>query len=200
MLCESKIDLTDRLRNEGRWAEASEFRDECRQALQDQGTRRRDANQQAWAMMAKEFPPLTATQVEWRRACEYLVMAEFPPSADGVDAESEPPMNVIWWLWGHSLARLCRYRAEDFDGACIVAHRMITSPASPPGIEPLAAVALHDPFGFLFNVVARKFKAAVERIATTGGDQDVADELAAAVELVARIRRIELRYIPELGD
>ncbi|MHB8953845.1 MAG: hypothetical protein ACYC4U_12820 [Pirellulaceae bacterium] len=55
---ESKIELTERLRREGRWAEASWFKDEIVKKLRAEGMKRREAGEQAWREMAKAFPPV----------------------------------------------------------------------------------------------------------------------------------------------
>jgi len=48
---ESKIDLTDRLRREGRWAEASKFKDAVVRELRAQGMRKTEAVEEAWRRM-----------------------------------------------------------------------------------------------------------------------------------------------------
>ena len=57
-MSESKIELTERLRREGRWAEASKFKDETVKKLREGGMKRSDANEKAWEEMAQAFPPL----------------------------------------------------------------------------------------------------------------------------------------------
>ncbi len=57
-MSESKIELTERLRREGRWAEASKFKDETVKKLREGGMKRSEANEQAWEEMAQAFPPL----------------------------------------------------------------------------------------------------------------------------------------------
>jgi hypothetical protein len=59
---ESKIELTERLRREGRWEEASRFKDEAVKDLRSKGIRRAEANEQAWEAMAEKFPPLPTAQ------------------------------------------------------------------------------------------------------------------------------------------
>jgi len=56
--CESKITLTDRLRAEGRWAEASRFKDGVVKELRTQGMKRAEAAEEAWARMAAAFAPV----------------------------------------------------------------------------------------------------------------------------------------------
>ena len=58
MMAESKIELTHRLQREGRWNEASEFRDKVRSEQREAGRPRAEANEEAWSRMAEKFPPL----------------------------------------------------------------------------------------------------------------------------------------------
>ena len=73
VMTESKIVLTERLRKQGVWDEASKFRDSVRKRLQSEGQSRREANERAWEAMAKEYPPAPVT-----------------PLADLMEAEKKP--------------------------------------------------------------------------------------------------------------
>jgi hypothetical protein len=55
---ESKIELTERLRREERWSEASAFKDEYVKKLRAEGMKRALAVEQAWEKMAELYPPL----------------------------------------------------------------------------------------------------------------------------------------------
>lgn len=55
---ESKIELTERLRREGRWGEASRFKDEALRKLRSDGMTKADAAEEAWRRMAAQYPPL----------------------------------------------------------------------------------------------------------------------------------------------
>ena len=57
-MTESKIVATDRLRKDGRWAEASIWRDQKRKQLRAEGQTRAESNEAAWDAMRKQFPPL----------------------------------------------------------------------------------------------------------------------------------------------
>ena len=57
---ESRIEATDRLRREKRWDEASQYRDEVRKRLRDEGKSRQEASDEAWDAMLEQFPPLPA--------------------------------------------------------------------------------------------------------------------------------------------
>jgi len=55
---ESRAAATNRLYREGRWEEASTYRDSVRRELRSQKVPRAEANDQAWAAMIEKFPPL----------------------------------------------------------------------------------------------------------------------------------------------
>lgn len=55
---ESKIVVTERLRQEGRWGEASQYRDEVRRELRSQGKPRAEAADAAWDAMMAKYPAL----------------------------------------------------------------------------------------------------------------------------------------------
>jgi hypothetical protein len=88
-MSESRIVLTDRLRAEGRWNEASEFRDRERQRLRDEGWSRREANQESWRLMEEEFPPYdTEGRAFWMALCR------FPPGH--IPADLQPDFDANW--------------------------------------------------------------------------------------------------------
>ena len=57
MTTESKIVATERLRSEGRWEEASLYRDEQRRRLREEGMTRREAREESWRLTLKKYPP-----------------------------------------------------------------------------------------------------------------------------------------------
>ena len=59
---ESKIALTERLRREGRWAEASKLKDTALAEFRAKGMKRDEASEAAWDAMEKAYPPLAATE------------------------------------------------------------------------------------------------------------------------------------------
>lgn len=54
---ESRIELTERLRREGRWSEASQFKDQVLRGLREQGVKRNEAGDEAWRQMEEQYPP-----------------------------------------------------------------------------------------------------------------------------------------------
>lgn len=55
---ESKIVLTERLRREGRWTEASKFKDTVLAECREKGFKRDQASEAAWDAMEQAFPPI----------------------------------------------------------------------------------------------------------------------------------------------
>ena len=60
---ETKIELTERLRAEGRWAEASNFKETARADFRAKGMGRQEAVEAAWEAMAEAYPPLPVAAV-----------------------------------------------------------------------------------------------------------------------------------------
>ena len=57
-MTESKIELTERLRREGRWPEAMKFKDTALRDFRCKGMKRDEAAQAAWEATATAYPPL----------------------------------------------------------------------------------------------------------------------------------------------
>ena len=55
---ESKIELTERLRREGNWSEASKFKDDALRDFRSKGMKRDEASEAAWDAMEQAFPPI----------------------------------------------------------------------------------------------------------------------------------------------
>jgi hypothetical protein len=73
---ESKIELTKRLQREGRWDEASSFKDESIRKFRNKGMTKAEAGEEAWEAMATRYPPLPP--------------AEHPPESAAKAPEAKP--------------------------------------------------------------------------------------------------------------
>jgi len=60
---ELKIQLTERLRAEGRWSEANNFRETARADFRAKGMGRQEAVDAAWEAMAEAYPALSAAEL-----------------------------------------------------------------------------------------------------------------------------------------
>lgn len=111
---ESRIDATDRLRAEGRWAEASQFRDEVIRRLRASGVSRKEANELAWGEMLDRFPPLEdaagseglmtdhewpTTPITWDRMLDDIAWTYQHLDADvqPKDAPSSGAWGLLYW-------------------------------------------------------------------------------------------------------
>ena len=63
-MLESKLIASNRLRKEGRWPEASTWRDAEKKRLRAEGMNKIDSNEAAWVNMSEEFPPIDMPQPE----------------------------------------------------------------------------------------------------------------------------------------
>jgi hypothetical protein len=61
-MIESKIVLTERLRREGRWAEASKYKDDALSDFRGKGMKRDEASESAWNAMEQAFPPIAIVE------------------------------------------------------------------------------------------------------------------------------------------
>ena len=91
---ESKIVATERLRRDGRWEEASMYRDEVRQQLRGKGRTKKDANEEAWQAMSEKYPPLP--KEEQPGSYQYGGMELLDISPDDYDCESDLVRDTLW--------------------------------------------------------------------------------------------------------
>jgi hypothetical protein len=108
-MTQSKIQITRRLEREGRWAEASRFKDEYISKLRVEGKSRKEAGQAAWEEMERKYPPqpsetepaaLEALPVEW---------------ADRFGSTSDDFVSDT--LWVYNTLGLSNVQPEDAPGA-----------------------------------------------------------------------------------
>jgi hypothetical protein len=91
---ESKIELTERLRREGRWSEASLFKDAELRKLRSDGMVKTDASDEAWRRMAAKYPLLEARSMPTTTA---------PPALPSLGTESNNLDDTLFDFDGDSL-------------------------------------------------------------------------------------------------
>jgi hypothetical protein len=104
---ESRIELTDRLRREGRDEEASLYRNQVREQLRAEGKTRKEAMEGAWEATRLAFPPLpTSVQV--------ADMAAQTQVSSTVDEDDEDAVADEDWVieWFSPLSTLARWQAK----------------------------------------------------------------------------------------
>ena len=92
---ESKIIATHRLQREGRWDEATAYRDEVRTVEKAESKTRTEAKEVAWTAMLEKLPPLES-QAEAGQADDFdgYDMPDIPP-----DVLNEPTDLIRHTLW-----------------------------------------------------------------------------------------------------
>ena len=104
MANESKADATTRLRREGRWEEASQYKERQRLRLREQGMSRKEAKEAAWDAMMTEFPPLpldaaAAASCDVDESVDESVISEIASRSEE-DADGEMS-EVIRWVYDY---------------------------------------------------------------------------------------------------
>jgi len=83
MANESNVECTDRLRRQGKWEEASRYKDEVKRCLREGGKTKREANDLAWEAMHEKCP---AVRPETDELLGRLMAVRYPPRGqDSVD-------------------------------------------------------------------------------------------------------------------
>jgi hypothetical protein len=127
---ETRSEATCRLRREGRWDEATKFRDRKRQDFRTSGMTRKDALEASWSAMINEFPPLPveaarpideldltfiAEIIRTRRAGEPDLIGDVGWAYDHLGDETTEAADIpglgAWSLWRWSRA----HRTEFYE-------------------------------------------------------------------------------------
>ena len=198
-MSESRIVLTDRLRSEGRWNEASEFRDRERQRLRDEGWSRREANQESWRLMDEAFPP---PDCEGRAS--YYALADFPPEC--IPDQLQPEFNAVWAVYCRlkAYAYYCQPGLAEANGGLAATEARLR--ASDPEHDPDLDVELtnsvlqtafeDDPLGFL-DRAAQTFRNACSAIVGMSQvEQATRAELAAFEAAMPALRQALIDHCP----
>lgn len=100
----AKLAIMQRLRAEGRYAEAAAGRDNERRRLKGEGVDRKDAVDLSWAWVEEHYPPLPKAEVEAKEA------KTKEPAAVEVEGDI-PGLNVFPKAWGE-LPKTAKFEAE----------------------------------------------------------------------------------------
>lgn len=92
---ESRIDLTDRLRTEGRWAEASQFKDQELRKLRGGGMPKSEASESAWEAMAEKYPPLPDAETA-AVSVQIQGLADIPASWGDLPGNASLQAELAW--------------------------------------------------------------------------------------------------------
>ena len=101
---ESKIAATHRLQRNGRWDQASLFRERERNRLRSEGWKRADAREEAWRLMIERFQPGDSDAFN-----SALVFEFCPPLLKSADGQQE--LSIAWLAMWKLLAELVAHDA-----------------------------------------------------------------------------------------
>lgn len=96
---ESKIQLIDRWRREGRTDEVTRYREEVRERLRAEGKSRQQAKEESWQAARAAFPPLPPAKDQ---AVSQPVVQATEPAAQGANRGTSPwgySSNQQEWVW-----------------------------------------------------------------------------------------------------
>ncbi len=127
MPTESKVVATNRLKAEGRWADASLYRDE-RRVYWRSVDRRADAAEWSWREMVAEFPPLPKTESEAKPKATAPGPTRDPDPLDITDADP-------------ALIRRLMDVEIDWDRDVMWCYRVYAAPASAIRLEDAPSLA-----------------------------------------------------------
>ncbi len=101
-MIESKIGLTERLRREGRWGEASKFKDDALSAFRAKGMKRDEASEAAWDAMEQAFPPMATlaetadTEVEQSADMRVQGLSDIPTEWPPLPGNASLQAEIRW--------------------------------------------------------------------------------------------------------
>jgi hypothetical protein len=107
---ESKIVIVERLRREGRWAEASKFKDTALKDFRAKGMKRDEATAAAWEAMATAYPPIGEAAPETPDATEHD--SDIDALLDRI-GDGRPSDLVQDTLWAYEHLANRRIKASD---------------------------------------------------------------------------------------
>jgi hypothetical protein len=169
---ESKIELTDRLRREGRWGEASRFKEQALKECRAKGLTGQEAKEAAWEATARAYPPVAVTEetadpVEGQKEASTPVSpspqgVKIPPDWPLLPGNATPKAEVEWVA-----ANLTLCRGRRTSGPDTMDLSRAASPAPSLAAIGMLEAAISNPNKFMLEVYPR-FVTGDE----TGGEQD----------------------------
>lgn len=156
----TKSELMARLRSEGRWDDATRYRESRRLNAKRQGLSRAQAKEQAWREMAAAYEPLSELQVASLKAVEWLAMGQFPISSFPKDVDPREVSYDNIWLGACSSIALLHAKRQSCEVWFAIVEQLVARVNNDPTNEELRCVSMHavaTPFGFLNEFVVPSF-------------------------------------------
>ena len=165
---ESKVELMDRLRREGRWSEASKFKDTAMADFRAKGMKRDEAGAAAWEAMAEAYPPEEGVVVDAGRIQGFQEMpSDWPDLPSNASLQAE-----VRWCQSNRLRVV-----EEMRGGAIRVHlERAGSPAPSHGALGWLDTAIRFPSKFA-ELVSRVLKDEQEEQAVVKRERMAIDEV-----------------------
>ena len=140
---QSKIALTDQLRQLGVWEDAALWKDQRKRELVDEGMTRRAARERAWGETEDQFSGINLDRF---LALQTALMADYAPliAPSIADAEGEPSFALVWKLWCLCSARLDCWELNEFENAAAITHQLTQATSnSEAALRSMAALTVN---------------------------------------------------------
>ena len=157
---ETKSELMARLRAEGRWQDATDFRENRRLKAKRDGFSRAEAKERAWEEMADAYPPLSQHQIALLPSIQWLAMGQFPISSFPKNADPEELSYTSIWGGACASIALLHAKMKSCEAWFAVVEQLVARVNKDPTNEELRCVltyAAATPYGFLKECVAPIF-------------------------------------------
>jgi hypothetical protein len=157
---EYKAELMSRLRAEGRWQDATDFRESRRLKAKRDGLSRAEAKEQAWQEMADAFPPMAQQQIDLLPSIRWLVMGQFPMSSFPKNADPEQVSYASIWGGACASIALLHAKMKSCEAWFAIVEQLVARVNKDPTNEELRCVSMHalaTPYGFLAEYVVPSF-------------------------------------------
>jgi hypothetical protein len=138
----SKTETMERLRSDGRWSEASLWKDAKVKELRESGMKRTDATEEAWRLLEIEYPPLA---IEPAGVTGRVVGTTALPIGWGDLSESAPFATEVEWVHQNRVLVV----EEKAAGRCVLHWERARQPAPSYGAVNLMEFAATNRKGFM---------------------------------------------------
>ncbi len=187
-IVESKTQAMDRLRREGRWEDACEFREQRRLAAKREGLSRSDAVERSWREMAQAYPPLSDEEIDALPVVQFIAMGDFPPeSIRHIDTGNGLSLAELWRSTCLAVAlELATESKSQFGWLSVVGHalELIHDSANCDISKGALSYAIWQPRGFLLGFALQRFEALLDDDSQLG---EHTDELRCFAKSIAKL-------------
>ena len=178
-----------RLRDENRWYEACDFKEQRRLQARADGLSRVDSVEHAWIEMAKAYPPLSDEEIDGLPAVRFMTIANFPPELlRNLDTGDGLLLQDLWRATCFAVAsELALAKKSQFGWLSVIGSAMerIHDSATSDISKDSLGYAIWQPRGFLLGFALQRFEALLGDETQLG---EHAGELRCFAKSIVRLR------------